>query len=212
MKNDVVVECPPLKDLELYVMSMAFRVFLAVRPNEPLDVLKILEKTMPKIFGDDYAYEVTSDSEWKHGNNIVSVCIPSMKQIELRESVYIGAMDNNKEDLFSVSHEEAHILLAQVAKIKKITISKQERQRANVPPECDIEAFADKCALFMLCPLSLVEGKSAKDISQVCRVPQEKAAEIIEIYSKMQGIKEIVIIENLLSANFSALSERLKVA
>lgn len=178
MENNVIVECEPIKDVELYIISLHIRLATGHKLNEHFDVLNALEFTLPKYFRVDSVYTVIEDENWQHGN-IPAVSVPKFMHIEIRQSVYDRAVDNDKDAIKAITHEVVHLFMDLFYTVKNIYRSTKNRKEAGIPEECSVESFVEKVTSMVLCPPEqlLENSYSVEDLLKSCNISPETLSE-----------------------------------
>lgn len=190
MENNVIVECEPMKDIELYVIALFIRLITGQIKENQFDVLNALEFTLPEIFRVDSVYAVIEDGQWEHGDSIPAVCVPKFMHIEIKESVYQKALDNDKDALKVITHEIVHQFVELFSQVKNIYCSTKSRSEASIPEECDIESFVEKVTAMLLCPPELLaKPYSAGDLLKNCNISHETLTETERLFESIKTEK-----------------------
>ncbi len=162
-------EVPPVSrhDLRVYAKNIRNNLGLSQAPYFP--IVALLEAMYPMGINQD----IFDDDDWnrKFGKAKHAVYSLTDRIINIKQSVYDGAVADCGRDRFTIAHEIAHALLldghnVQVAK---------SRGTENIPVFKDPEWQADCLAGELLMPYHLCRNMSVQDIMVQCKVTEQAA-------------------------------------
>lgn len=160
---------PPLGRLGLRAYAKKIREILGV--TEIYFPITELLECLHYINGVNY--DIFDDVEWdkRFGKDKHAQYNLSDKVIYLKESVYLGALENKGRDRFTIAHEIAHALLLDEKSIKFNRDIPNGIPPLYVNPEWQADCLAGE----LLIPSNLCKNLSVTEIAYSCAVT-EKAA------------------------------------
>jgi Zn-dependent peptidase ImmA (M78 family) len=130
-----------------------------------IDVTWVLEQL--NLFDPEFSFEIVDDDELEP--SVQAKTNPIEKKIYIKESVYIGAINNNGRDRMTIAHELLHLLLHQP---EVLTLY---RRTEDLPlyknPEWQAECFAGE----LLMPYEAIQTMTEEDIISECKVSESAA-------------------------------------
>lgn len=125
-----------------YIINYAktIRSILKISPNKKIDIVKLIEEL---LFSLEIDFLIVEDYEL---TNEYAVYSPKNKELKVRESVYVGACNNDARDRMTLAHELGHILLHSDGVVLTRSVE-------NIPAYCDPEWQAFEFARNFLCPI-----------------------------------------------------------
>ena len=150
---------PPISNEEIIQLTQQFRKILNYKPDEPIDILWVLEHAMRVIFEKDgFDFEVKDvDSMSEH-----AYTDPNTGKIIIREDIYDRACRGEGRDRFTIAHEIAHYILhanPSIARYPRIYPGD------DVKPYEDSEWQADAFAGEFLCPCQAIRGMTPEEVA-----------------------------------------------
>ena len=142
----------PLSRKNIRKIARLIRESIGVSDKEAFPVIPFLESVLKKF---DYDYDICEESELK---DKYAVTIPSKRLMKIREDVYLGAMNNNPRDLFTIAHEFGHAFLHDTDTI--VLARGEEGIKAYENPEWQANTFAAE----LLAPSDAIEGIDIEEI------------------------------------------------
>lgn len=146
---------PPMSTKDIRELATKFRkVFDACSSSraERLDIVGICELVLPKLIP-GFEFEVCSDLSMggDHGRTY-----PDKAVVQVSESVYMGALNGNGRDRFTLAHELGHLFLHQGV----TSYARAASSSINTPhkPYEDSEWQADQFSAELLMPYELCRG------------------------------------------------------
>ncbi|WP_312647590.1 ImmA/IrrE family metallo-endopeptidase [Aminipila sp.] len=124
-----------------------------------VDVIELLEKTIPK-FIEEFHCEVRPDYEMQE----MAITYPNENKIEIRESVYLGAVHGNGRDRFTIIHEIGHYVLHD--EISTCFARRSEKIKTYENPEWQADAFAGEFLMLR----TLIADMSSVKVANKCGV------------------------------------------
>lgn len=119
-----------------------------------------------------YNMIILPDSELPEAYAIT--CIEE-QELKIRESVYIGAIEKNPRDRFTLCHELGHILLHSKKRISKISLARAN-ENVKIPSYINPEWQANTFAGELLAPAYLIKGYTVEEIAHECKISKQAAA------------------------------------
>lgn len=102
----------PRSTREIATMASSVRTVLGIGDFEQVDVVKVVECTLARLFEKDgYIGIITRPDEEMCGAYAKLVVRKDCSYIEVAESVYLGASEGNARDRFTLAHELGHFCL-----------------------------------------------------------------------------------------------------
>lgn len=101
-KQGVLVPATSTKDLRTIA-----NMFSDFYDTEKLDLVCLVEHIIPKIFP-DFRLVIRPKEEMKNNHGLT---YPEQQIMVIREDVYLGAIDGNGRDRFTLAHELGHFIL-----------------------------------------------------------------------------------------------------
>lgn len=117
---------------------------------------------------EDFNYEIKPIDQMP---NDYAVTYPKDHKIEIREDVYINAVNDVPRDRFTIAHEIGHYIMHGPNSIALARNEKQEKIPAYKDPEWQANTFAGE----MLAPPEIIRGLSIFEIMDYCGVSFEAA-------------------------------------
>ncbi len=164
-------EVPPKSRLDIRVLANRLRTFLNIQEVICVDIVLLLERL--HLHDDDFTFAVVPDDEMK---GCYAETISEENMIRVNETTYLGAINGNNRDRFTLAHELGHYLLhadEEVVKLSRKTSSGCMSTPCYRKAEWQANTFAGE----FLVSEHLVEGMSPLMISLKCGVSM-KTAEI----------------------------------
>ena len=124
------------------------------------DVVRFLEHRLP-MMDEDFELCVLADEEM-HG--YYAKAYPDQHKIEVRQSVYLGAIENIGGHRFTLCHELGHYFMHGSERISYPRT--QEKIQAYEDPEWQANTFAGE----LLVPANIARNFTVSEISQRCGV------------------------------------------
>lgn len=149
----------PLSRSQIRGIAHRLREILGIKNKAYVDVIKLLEHILPMIY-DDFCYEYVEDD----AIDVMAVTAPNEGKILIRNSVYIGAVNDNGRDRFTIMHEIAHFLLHRGMTVK--LARGNEKVRTYEDPEWQADAFAGE----FLMDSDVVSSWTIDKIAEECKV------------------------------------------
>lgn len=157
-------EAKPLSRANIRRMAKEFRKFLGLEKNQYIDVIHVLDVDMPSKFR-NFDYEIVEEDEMRfHG-----LTYPDKNKILIREDVYIGALNGNGRDRFTIVHEIFHYLFHTRQNIKQ-TENSFARESKSVPRYKDPEWQADAFAGEVLMDSDIISNMNVYEVMKNCGV------------------------------------------
>ncbi len=190
----IVVEPKSRKDIEELANFMRQR--LGIDEKEYfVDVLKILEFDLAKLFDDDEITYSVPD-EWTHSSEEYAYYDVKKRIIFIRSDVYDNAVRGDGMARFTIMHEIAHyILFGFYGKPYSIPLSDIEHISDATLHAKDPEWQADTFSGAFLCKKELVRFMEAEEIQEKCGVSLS-AAKVAYKVSRNISYKESIKFEN----------------
>lgn len=162
-----------------YINQKALRIRQATKTE--IDFLFLIEETIEVLLECmEGSLEIVEDDKLPYNIPARTVSYPNINSnkyfpytiIQIKESVYLGAISGNPEDRFTLAHEMGHAFLLHGCTENKVCgIDK------NILPTEDPEWQADTFAKELLAPSYFFDGANYKEIAQKCKIPQNYALE-----------------------------------
>lgn len=136
--------------------------------TEPVDILRILEKELPKLLY-SFDYRILEKEDMRldcHAYTDIE-----SNTIFIREDIYERARKGEGRDRFTIAHEIGHCLLHN----KRMGLLTRVYGNEKIKPYEDIEWQADAFAGEFLCPSSAIKNMSIDNISQYYQVSNNAA-------------------------------------
>lgn len=161
--------CPPMSRANLRAYAQNLRKDLQLQNTEKFPAVEFLE-TLPHLIQDDSLYyDYIPDLEWENPKahayyDLTENCV------KVKESIYIGACNDNGRDRMTIVHECCHVLLLHYS---HLTLTRTFDD--NIPAYQDPEWQAKCLAGELMIPLDLVGNLSATEVATRCAVSVEAA-------------------------------------
>ncbi len=151
---------PPISNDLIFQLTQHFRKILGYKPDEPVDILSVLEHAMPIIFKKDgFDFEIKSKGDMVDH----AYTDPNTGKIYIREDIYELAYNGEGRDRFTIAHEIGHYILhtnPRMARYPRIYPGD------DVKPYEDSEWQADAFAGEFLCPCQTIQGMTPKQVAE----------------------------------------------
>ncbi|WP_214889816.1 ImmA/IrrE family metallo-endopeptidase [Exiguobacterium sp. s142] len=153
------------KDLRMFAYIL--RQALGYSDLARLDIVRVLEHDLVKVFGDDFEYEVVEVDEMEE----YAICLPDLCKIIIREDVYVEAAKGYVRHRFTIAHEIGHLFLHHdVKKLARIG-GKLPDLKVFENPEWQANEFAGE----FLAPSHLIGNLSVEEIATTFNVSKQVA-------------------------------------
>lgn len=163
-------QCSPLSRATLRGLASEIRKQLGWEKSAWLPVMKLLEG-FHEIIGDpEFSFQCDPDETFDNG--IHAEFLPDQNMIRIRESVYLGAYENNGRDRMTIVHELAHVILIKVCEVRFARCFDNQ----PVPTYCDPEWQAKCLAGELMVPYKLMKDKEVSQITLLCGVSADAAS------------------------------------
>ncbi|WP_308698804.1 ImmA/IrrE family metallo-endopeptidase [uncultured Thomasclavelia sp.] len=160
----------PLSREKICSLASIVRKQCGVGNNLYFPVVQVIEWGL--CGSDEFNYIIVPDDEMR---DIYGTTNTAENIMKIREDVYIGAINGNTRDRFTLCHELGHYLLHQPQLISYA--------RGNVPIYCQPEWQANTFAAEIMAPHNLIVGLSVEEISDKCGISYS-AAKIQQKFAK----------------------------
>ena len=157
-------EVPPLRRIDLRRYARSVRRDLGLLNTHYFPIVELLEALHQMGIEQDIIDDLTWDKQY--GKEKHAVYSLTDRIINIKESVYNGAVNDCGRDRFTIAHEIAHVLLLDNHEIKVAKI----RDGNDLPPYRDPEWQADCLAGELLMPYHLCKDMSISEIVKMCKV------------------------------------------
>lgn len=134
--------------------AIEFRKIFGLEKELFFPVVRFIEWILPEL---GYDYEIVSTKEM---GNAYGVTHTGMRVMKIREDVYVGAVNGNPRDRFTLCHELGHFLLH--------TPERVSFARGYVPAYMNPEWQANVFAGELMAPYNLVRGMKPQEIAEKC--------------------------------------------
>lgn len=174
-------EATPRNRNELREIARNIRLLIGAQNILCFPIVKFLEFVMPYKFG--VWSKTVSDTEWqqKYNKNVHASFNLDDMTIEIKESVYLGAIQGKGRDRMTIAHEIAHALL-----LSKDTIKLYRSMTGGRPvPFKDPEWQAKCLAGELLIDYDLCHKMSKTEIVHYCQVSEIAASVQLNAFSKI---------------------------
>lgn len=104
-----VLEAAPMSRRQLEDLGWAMRKLVGADQDPWFPVAHVIEKSLPALFGEDFAFEIWSRREM--GEDQHAFASVDEKLLVLREDVYEGLIAHRGRDRMTAVHELAHLIL-----------------------------------------------------------------------------------------------------
>ena len=160
---------PPLSRLSIRAYAKKIREVLGVT-GAYFPVTALLEGL---AYVNDVNYDIVDDTEWdkRFGKDKHAQYDLLDKVIYVKESVYLGALENKGRDRFTIAHEIAHALLLDEKSIKFNRNLPKDLPPIYTNPEWQADCLAGE----LLIPAHLCRNMSIEQISKSCAVTEMAA-------------------------------------
>ena len=166
----------PRSRLDIRCIAQGIRKHCKFKDRFP--IVHFLEIIMP-CFDEKFQLIVVEDNELP---NCYAKANPAEHIIFVRESVYLGAINGNGRDRFTLCHEFGHYILHKSTSIFFLRIQEGKKIPAYREPEWQADTFAGE----LLIPYKIAVSNSVEDIVSICGVSYAAA----KIQKRIcQGIK-----------------------
>lgn len=157
-----MAECiaEPLSRKDIRHMAQIVRAIAGNSENLFFDIVHFLEVTLPRI-DEDFSFVVKTEEEMGECHGLT---YPDRNEIQIREDVYQRACDESGRDRLTMAHELFHLIQHTS---DNISFARCEgKTKTYMDPEWQADAFGGE----LLMPYNLIEGMTAQEISQKCKV------------------------------------------
>lgn len=156
-------EAKPQSRLSIREKAKEFRALLGVENDIYIDPIHILDIDLPKV-DPDFNYQVLPVNEM----DVHGLTYPDDKMIYIREDVYVGAVNGNGRDRFTIMHEIGHCYLHQKQNIKNFnnSFARGDKIPAYKDPEWQADVFSGE----VLMDSDIIKNMSIKEIIDKCGV------------------------------------------
>lgn len=161
-------EAPPKSRVEIRFLANRLRDFLGIQEVVYVDIVQLIERL--HLNDENFSIVVVEDGEL---DGKYAETIPELNRIIVSNSTYLGALNGNKRDRFTLAHELGHYLLHDDVTIKLARMSHEIEN--DTPHYCRVEWQANTFAAEFLVSKDLVKGMTPDEISVKCGVSLEVA-------------------------------------
>ena len=144
----------PMSRRNIRKLVTEFRKMFGLEKELRFPIVEFIEWVLGQL---GLEFEVVSISEMPNAYGITNPGTDSMK---IREDVYVGAVNGNPRDRFTLCHELGHYLIHFP---DRVTFA-----RGTVPPYMNPEWQANAFAGELMAPYDLVKDMSAEEIAEQC--------------------------------------------
>ncbi|MDO4285214.1 MAG: ImmA/IrrE family metallo-endopeptidase [Eubacteriales bacterium] len=151
----------PMSRQEIRARVREFRETVGCKNKLYFPIVNVIEEQLP-LFG--FEMEIEDDSSMGDAYAITDM---ESRTIRIRESTYVGAIQGNARDRFTLCHEVGHCLLH--------TPDRVIFARGSVPLYMRAEWQANTFAGELMAPPDLVRGMDAERIAEKCGMSRQAA-------------------------------------
>lgn len=161
-------EASPLSRSDIRNIANYIRQATGMMNQRLFPVQEFLELVMPQM-DERFVLEILPKSVMGSNHGLA---YPEERVIKLREDVYVGAVEGNPRDRFTVAHEIGHYFLHKKERISFArTMGSSQQLPAYRDPEWQANAFAGE----LLAPPHIIEGMTQFEIMRFCGLSQAAA-------------------------------------
>ena len=157
------IAAKPLSRMEIRTVAKLFQKLMNAKCY--FDIIAFLEHNMAYI-DPDFVLEVVEDSKLPFA---YARSYPDKHLIQVRESVYYGAINNNGRDRFTLCHEFGHYIFHGSANISYLRADR--KLEAYKDPEWQANTFAGE----LLVPEEIAINYTVPEIAKICGVSYKVA-------------------------------------
>ncbi|MDD4315723.1 MAG: ImmA/IrrE family metallo-endopeptidase [Clostridia bacterium] len=147
----------PLSNVAICDIAQQFRKMLGVKPDAPIDILKVLEIAMP-ILDTDFNYSVREKEDMEVDAHAYTD--PDNSEIVILNDIYDRAVEGRGRDRMTIAHEIGHYLLHNKQMCVLTRVFDGESVKTYEDPEWQADAFAGE----FLCPAAATSGLTIDEI------------------------------------------------
>jgi len=145
------------------MLTQNLRELCGVQKYFEFPIVEFFEGVLPNILS-DFNYEIIPDKEM---GNCDGKTFPELSLIQIKESVYMGACEGKPRDRFTIAHEIGHLLLHGQNNVSHARIDDPNKKiKPYENPEWQANVFAAE----LLIPIEQINGLSAKEVADKCKV------------------------------------------
>lgn len=157
------VSVEPMSRVSIRNLAMEFRKMFGLDDVYYFPIIPFVEWCLPKL---GLEMEILSEEEMQDTYGLTNT---KKNTLQIRQDVYIGAIEGNPRDRFTMCHELGHFLLH--------TPNRVSFARGDIPAYRDPEWQANTFAGELMAPYRLTNCMSVDEIMEKCGMSR-KAAEI----------------------------------